>query len=318
MITRRALAALPLLPAFARAQSPWPTRPLRFVVPFAAGSPVEVPARFIAEHLTQRLGQPVVVESRGGAGGALGAQSVIQAGDGHSFLFGTGSIAIQPAIQPDIGYDPLRDLVPVSLVSESPMTFSARPNGRFRDLAGLVALAKREPGAVTYGTSGSGTTTHMVGALFGLRAGIQWTQVPYRGAGQMIGAFLAGDVDIMVGEASTVLPHAREGRAILVAQTGATRSAAMPDVPTLEESVPGTALPIWFALTGGRATPPEAVARLTSELAPLRDPSGVLAQRMAANGATLILSEPAVLEARIRRELALWREVAAKTGIRVD
>lgn len=318
--------ALPLL-AFALAARPasaqappaaWPNRPLRFVVPFAAGSPVEVPARFLAEHLTPRLGQPVVVESRPGAGGALGAQAVIAANDGHSFLFGTSAIAIQPAVQPEIGYDPLRDLVPVSLVSESPMTFVVRPGGRIRDLPGLIALARREPGRVTYGTSGSGTTTHMVGALFALRAGIEMTQVPYRGSGQLIGAFLAGDVDVMVGEGSTALPHAREGRALIVAQTGEARSPAMPEVPTLPEVVPGTVLPIWFALLGNRATPPEAVARLTREIAPLRDPAGPLARRMAEGGATLLLTGPEALAERLRREMPLWREVVRETGIRVQ
>jgi tripartite-type tricarboxylate transporter receptor subunit TctC len=315
MMLRRAL----LTAAFATpalAQPRWPSRPLRFIVPFAAGGPLEIPARFLAEQLTQSLGQPVVVEARGGAGGAVGAQAVIAAQDGHSFLFTTGAIAIQPALQPEIGYDPLRDLVPVSLVSEAPMGFAARPNGRVKDLAGLLTMAKAQPGAITIGSSGTGTTTHMVSALFALRAGIEWTHVPYRGAGQMIGAFLAGDIDLMSADLATSLPHIREGRAVCIAQTGATRSPVLPEVPTLAEVVPGTAMPIWFALLGSRATPPEAVARLSEALAPLR--TSPLAARMAESGGALLLTPPEALAARLAAELPLWRQVVAQAGIKPE
>ncbi len=314
---RRTLLTLPFAaPALAQPAA-WPTRPVRFIVPFAAGGPVDIPARFLAEYLTQRLGQPVVVENRSGAGGALGVQAVMAAQDGHSFLFGTGSIAIQPALQPEIGYDPLRDLVPVSLISESPMAFSAPVNGRITSLAQLITYARANPGKVTYGSSGTGTTTHMVGALFALRAGLDLVHIPYRGAGQMIGAFLANDLDLMIGEASTVLPHVREGRAIAIAQTGASRAAVLPNAPTLEETLPGTAMPIWFALTGGRATPPEAIRRLEAEFAPLRNGSE-LGQRMALNGASLLLTGPEVLAQRLAREVPLWRQVVQQAGIKAE
>jgi tripartite-type tricarboxylate transporter receptor subunit TctC len=181
----------------------------------------------------------------------------------------------------------------------------------------LIAFARANPGKVTYGSSGTGTTTLMVGALFALRAGVEMVHVPYRGAGQMIGGFLAGDLDLMIGEASTVLPHVREGRAIAIAQTGAQRSPVLPNAPTLEEAIPGTAMPIWFALCGSRATPPEAAARLVQEMAPLRDGSD-LAQRMAANGAKLILSEPQVLRQRLEREVPLWRQVVQQAGIKAE
>ena len=314
---RRALLASLALPAVAHAQPRWPSRPVRFIVPFAPGGPVEIPARFLAEQLTQSLGQPVIIETRGGAGGALGAQAVIASQDGHTFLFTTGAIAIQPALQPEIGYDPLRDFVPVSLVSESPMGFAARPGNRLGSLAGLIAAAKADPGALTIGSSGTGTTTHMVSALFGMKAGIALTHVPYRGAGQMVGAFLAGDIDLMSAELSTILPHVREGRVVVLGQTGAGRSPVLPEVPTLAELVPETAMPIWFALLGNRGTPPEAVARLAEALAPLRQGS-VLAQRMAENGASLLLSGPEVLAARLATEVPLWRQVVQQAGIKPD
>ncbi|WP_149535690.1 Bug family tripartite tricarboxylate transporter substrate binding protein [Siccirubricoccus phaeus] len=308
--------AQPALAQPALAQPRWPNRPLRFVVPFAAGGPVEIPARFLAEALAPVLGQPVVVETRGGAGGAVGAQAVIASQDGHTFLFTTGAIAIQPALQPEIGYDPQKDLVPVSLISEAPMGFAARPNGRVKDLPGLIALAKADPGAVTIGSSGNGTTTHMVSALFALRAGIEWTHVPYRGGGQMVGAFLGGDIDLMSVDLATGMPHAKEGRAVFIGQSGTARSPVIPDVPCLQEVVPGAALSIWFALLGPKGTPPEVVQKLAGALAGFR--TSALAGLMAQNGGALLLTPPEALAARLNTELPLWRQVVAQAGLKAD
>jgi tripartite-type tricarboxylate transporter receptor subunit TctC len=318
-ITRRAaLAMLPAaLAAPALAQPRWPNRSVRIVIPYAPGGPVEIPGRFIAEHLTQRLGQAVVVETRPGAGGAIGTKQVISANDDHLFLMPTGAVVIQPAVQPDIGYDPLTELAPVSLVSESTMAFAVRPNSRLRDLATLLSVAKAEPGRVTYGSSGNGTTTHMAAALFGVRAGIEWQHVPYRGGGQLINAFLAGDVDVMSGDLSTILPHARDGRAVLLGVTGPERSPAVPDVPSITEAVPGTGINIWFALFAHRQIAPDIVQRMVSEMAPLRDGSP-LAQRMAAAGGKLLVTGPQELSALMQRELPMWRQLVAQAGIKPE
>jgi len=212
LVSTAALSALAVDSASSQPRQ-WPNRPIRIIIPYAPGGPVEIPGRFIAEHLTQRLGQPVIIETRPGAGGALGTKQVIAAQDDHTFLMITGAVAIQPAVQPDIGYDPLTDLLPVSLVSESSMCFAVRPNAPFQDLQGLVAAAKANPGKITYGTSGNGTTTHMAPALFGIRAGISWQHVPYRGAGQLISGFLAGDVDVMSADLAASSPIHYRGRA---------------------------------------------------------------------------------------------------------
>jgi tripartite-type tricarboxylate transporter receptor subunit TctC len=319
-ITRRsALGAVILaLPAPALAQArPWPSRPVRIVIPYAAGGPVEIPGRFIAEHLAARLGQPFVVETRPGAGGALGTKQVIGATDQHTLLMVTGAVAIQPAVQPDIGYDPVAELTPISVVSESSMGFMVRPNAAFRDLAGLIAAAKAAPGRITYGSSGNGTTTHMAAALFGARAGITWQHVPYRGAGQLISGFLAGDVDMMSGDLATLLPHVREGRGVLLGVTSPGRVPAVPDVPSIADVVPGTGIAIWFALFAPRGFPADAVARIVAELAPLRSGSA-LGERMAATGGRLLLTGPTELADRLRRELPLWRQVVAEAGIRPE
>ncbi|MCO6415640.1 tripartite tricarboxylate transporter substrate binding protein [Siccirubricoccus sp. KC 17139] len=311
-----ATLALPGLAMPALAQPHWPSRPLRFIVPFAAGGPVEIPARFLAEALAPVLGQSVVVETRGGAGGAVGTQAVIASQDAHTFLFTTGAIAIQPALQPEIGYDPQKDLLPISLISEAPMGFAARPNGRVKDLAGLIALAKAQPGAITIGSSGNGTTTHMLSALFALRAGIEWTHVPYRGGGQMVGAFLGGDIDLMSVDLATGMPHVKEGRAVFIGQSGTARSPVLPEVPCLQEMVPGAALSIWFALLGPKGTPPEVAQKLAGALEGFR--SSALAGRMAENGAALLLAGPETLAARLNMELPMWRQVVAQAGLKAE
>ena len=317
---RRLIAGLgaAALPSAARAQPrPWPSRPVRIVIPSAPGGPLEVPGRFIAEQLTTRLGQPFVVEARPGAGVALGTRHVIGSTDQHTLLLVATAIAIQPAVQPDAGFDPASDLVPVSLLTEASMGFMVRPDAPFRDLPGLVAAARAAPGRITYGSSGNGTTTHMAAALFGVRAGMQWQHVPYRGQGQLIGGFLAGDVDVMSGDLATLLPHHREGRGRLLAVTAPQRVAALPDVPSVTETVPDTGIAIWFTLFAPRGFPEEAMARLLPELAALRG-NPVLIERIAAGGGQLLLTGPRELDERLRRELPLWRQVVSEAGIRPE
>jgi tripartite-type tricarboxylate transporter receptor subunit TctC len=156
---RRALLATAMLAHPAVAQPAWPSRTLRFIVPFAPGGPVEVPARFIAEHLGPKLGQTVIVEAKPGAGGALGIQSVVQANDPHTMLVTTSAVAILPALMQNPGFDPLADLTPISLLTDSPMVFLARPDTPIRDLADLLARARAAPGSISYGSSGAGSTT---------------------------------------------------------------------------------------------------------------------------------------------------------------
>jgi len=295
----------------------WPGRAIRFVVPFAPGGPVEIPARLIAEHLAQRLGQTVIVETRPGAGGALGIQAVMVAHDGHSFLFTTSSVATLPAMQRNPGYDPLRDLVPVTLVSEAPMALLARADWPVRDLADFLAQSRTRGRPFSFASSGAGSTTHLAGELLKVRAGIDIMHVPYRGAGQATGALLAGDTDLLVTGLIETIPHVREGRMRAIALTSAQRSPALPEVPALAEAVPGYELVIWYALLAPRGTPPEVVDLLAREVAPLRN-GGTLAKRMAEGGARLLLDGPAPLAERLAREVALWKQVLPAAGIRPE
>ena len=314
--TRRALIATPLA-APALAQAAWPSRTIRFIVPFAPGGPVEIPARFIAEHLAPILGQAVIVEAKPGAGGALGIQSVVQANDPHTLLVTTSAVAVLPALMRDPGYDPLRDLVPITLVTDGAMVILARPDTPIRDLDDLLARAKAAPGRISYGSSGAGSTTHLGGALLCSMAGIELLHVPYRGAAQAVNALYAGDTELMVTGLGEAMPHLREGRLRALAVTSAARVPLLPGVPAAAERVPGYAITIWYAMLGPRGTPPEVVARIAAAVAPLRDGSA-LAERMAASGIALLLDGPGPLAARLAREVPQWKQVAAAARIRAE
>jgi len=314
---RRGLIAggLALPATLARAQGgSWPQRPVRFLVPFAPGGPVEVPARFIAEQIAPELGQPVIVEARPGAGGAIGIQAVVQANDPHLLLVTTSAVAILPALKRDPGFDPLSDLVPISLISDAPMVLLSRPDGPVRDLADLLARARAKPGGVSYASSGTGSTTHLGGALFCARAGIELLHVPYRGAAQAVNALYAGDTDLMVTGMGEGFQHLRDGRLRAICVTAPRRIAVLPEVPAAAEQVPGYAMSIWYAMLGPRATPPEVVRRLAAAMAPLREGS-LLAQRFATSGIELMLDGPAPLAARLAAEVPQWKEVVQAAGI---
>lgn len=316
--TRRGILAAPaLLATPALAQPRWPSRPVRFVVPFAPGGPVEVPARLIADHLTPRLGQPVVVDLKPGAAGAIGCREVAHATDGHSFLFMTGGIAVLPALQKNPGFDLFQDIVPISLVADTPMAIVVRADSPIRDAAAMVARARAKPGGLSYGSSGNGSTTHLAWLLLQMRGALEFLHVPYRGAGQAVNGLYTGEIDLYMGDLGLLLPHVRDGKFRLLAVTPEARVPLVPDAPAVAEVVPGYAMSIWYLLGGPRGTPPEVAERLVAEIAPLREGS-VLATRIAEGGGALLVTGPAPLSARIRAEAALWQEVLARAGIRPE
>jgi tripartite-type tricarboxylate transporter receptor subunit TctC len=315
--SRRALLATALLCRPAVAQPAWPSRTLRFIVPFAPGGPVEVPARFIAEQLGPKLGQNIIVEAKPGAGGALGIQSVVQANDPHMMLVTTSAVAILPALMQTPGFDPLADLVPISLLTDSPMVFLARPDTPIRDLADLLARARAAPGRISYGSSGAGSTTHLGGALFCSMAGVELLHVPYRGAAQAVNALYAGDTDLMVTGMGEGMPHLRDRRLRALLVTGRERLPELPDVPAAAELVPDYAISIWYGMFGPRAMPPAVVQQIAAEIAPLRTGSA-LAERLRGTGVNLLLAPPEVLAARMAREVPQWKRVVAAAKIRAD
>lgn len=318
-ITRRALGAAMVggLATPALAQAGWPTRPVRLISPFAPGGPQDVPARYFVEYLTPRLGQPVVYDSRAGAGGQLGMQHVAQATDGHTFLITSNSVATLPALKRDLGFDPFTDLLPVTTVTEAPLIYCVRANGP-ANLAAFLARAKEAPGRLSVGSSGIGSATHLASAFLMQKAGIELLHVPYRGAGLIMTALLAGEIDAFVGDLSLALEHIRAGTIRPIGVTTATRAPLLPDVPAIGEVVAGYAVPFWFGLFAAKQTSPEAIRRMNAELAPLAAPDSEISRRMAERGSLLVLSGPAPLEAKLREEVAQWRVVVQAAGITVE
>lgn len=318
--TRRALGAAIATglagPALAQA-SAWPTRPVRLISPFAPGGPQDVPARYFVDYLTPRLGQPVVYDSRAGAAGQVGMQHVATATDGHTFLITSNSVATLPALKRDLGFDPFTDLIPVTIVTDAPLVYCVRANGP-PDLAAFLARAKENPGRISVGSSGIGSVTHLASAFLMQKTGVDLLHVPYRGAGLTMTALLAGDIDSFVGDLSIALEHIRAGTIRPIGVTTVARAPLLPTVPAIGETVPGYAVPFWFGLFAGRQTVPEAIHRMNAELHALSAPDSELARRMADRGSLLVLSGPDPLAARLRSEVAQWREVVQAAGITIE
>ncbi|MBL6455228.1 hypothetical protein JMJ55_07830 [Belnapia sp. T6] len=310
-------AASLVLPRAGRTQSGWPSRTVRFVVPFAPGGPVEVPARLIAEQLSPRLGQPVVIDLKPGAAGAIGARDVMNSTDGHSFLFTTGGLAVLPALQKNPGFDIQRDLVPISLIADTPMAIVVKTESPIADAAALLAQAKAKPGSLSYGSSGNGSTTHLAWLLLQMKTGLDFLHVPYRGAGQAVNGLYTSEIGVYMGDLGLLLPHVQSGKFRPLCVTSPKRTALLPEVPPLADGVPGYDMSIWYMLAGPRGMPPEIGARLVQEMAPLRAGS-TIATRIAEGGGELLVTGPEPLAARLRAEAAQWQDVLARAGIKPE
>jgi tripartite-type tricarboxylate transporter receptor subunit TctC len=319
-ITRRVLGAGLLgglaIPALAQAPA-WPNRPIRLISPFAPGGPQDVPGRYICEALTPKLGQPMVYDSRAGAGGAVGMQHVAQSTDGHTFLITSTAVATLPALRRDLGFDPFTDLLPVTLVMQSPFTLVVRANGpaNFKE---FLARARAQPGRVTFGSSGVGSSTHLTMAMLMQKAKIDLTHVPYRGSQLIMNALLAGDIDCFTGDVSVPLEHIRAGTARCIAVTTPQRAPLLPEAVSVSEEVPGFASTLWYGIFAAKATPPEAIQRLLAEMAPMAAQDSELRRRLAALGAELLLTGPGPLADRLKAEVPQWREVVRAAAIQVE
>ncbi|TCZ58574.1 Bug family tripartite tricarboxylate transporter substrate binding protein [Roseicella aquatilis] len=329
MARRRALLAAPLLalPAFAGAEeAPWPSRPLRLVIPFTPAGTTDLTGRLAAERLSARLGQPVVVENRPGAGGNVGAEHVARAEpDGHTLLLTTiGTGAINFAVYGDrMPYKPA-ELAAVGLLTRVPNVLMVPPGLPVKTVAELVALAKGRPGGLIYGTAGIGSSPHVCTELFGLMTGLTLTHVPYRGSAPMLTELMAGRVELGMDNIPSALPFIRDGRLRALATTGAARSGVLPDVPTLDEAgVAGFEATAWFGILAPAGLPAPVLARLGREVdAVAQDPA--FRARMGELGADLPRltpdggSTPAGFEAFLAAERSRWAEVVRRSGAKVD
>jgi tripartite-type tricarboxylate transporter receptor subunit TctC len=320
-VRRRQFLVASLMSALPSARSQaqnWPAPVTRFVVPYAPGSAIDTPARLIAERLTGALAATFIVENRPGAGGAVGAQAVAQgAADGSVFLVTSSSVSILPALQPHLGFDPLRDLQPVSLVCDVPSALLVRKEAPFSSVPDLLAQARATPGKLTYGSGGVGSSNHLAGALFASLANIDIIHVPYRGTGQTINALYAGEIDLMFAPTLDVLGHVKQGRVRALGTTLPQRVPALPDVPAISEFVAGYAVSNWFAIFAPAHLPPSVRDRLVDALEPLRD-WPALKERFAEGAAVVRLDGPAALAQRMTEDTARWGQLIAKLGIKPE
>ena len=246
------------------------------IVPYAAGGPLDLPARLLIDRLAAQTKGTFILEHRAGAGGSVGAQAVVQSPpDGSTFLFTTSSITAAPALYPRLGFDPLQALVPVSLITEIPISVSVRANHPLRDLAGLLAQAKAQPDKFTFGSGGVGTGNHLAGELLKKMTGISLLHVPFRGVAPALTALYSGDIDMIFSSAIEALGHARDGRVRVLGMGSAKRMPELPDTPTIGELVPGYVMTNWYGLFAPRGLPAHVLARVTAEIAKVReDPDG--------------------------------------------
>jgi tripartite-type tricarboxylate transporter receptor subunit TctC len=295
----------------------WPERPIRFIVPFTAGSSSDTVARLVAQRLGERLGQQLVVENRVGAGGSLGTAEVARAdADGYTLgLANTTTHAVAASLAAPT-YDAVKDFAPVSMLGSSPFVLALYPGVPAQDLAELIALARAKPRALNYASAGPATLAHLAGALFAKMAKIELTHVAYRGTAQSTLDLLEGRVEMQFGTIPPTLTHIRAGKLRALAVTGAVRNPTLPDVPTIAEAgLPGYECSLWQAMVAPAATPGAIVARLNREVTGiLNDPE--LRAAFARQGVDAEPGPPEALGARIRDDVRKWREVIASAGIK--
>jgi len=306
---------LGLVPCKVRAQG-YPTRPVELVVAYAPGGATDLVARVVARGISPALGQPVAVENRGGGGTLIGTQLVQRAeADGQILLYGTNAFVNSAVLRAPPPYDPLRDFAPVGLVAVQPLGLVIRSGLKAGSVDELVALAKSAPGTLNFASSGNGSGQHLAGELFGLQAGVELVHVPYRGAGPALNDLLGGRVDLMFTSLFGIMDHIREGRLRLLATTGAHRSPAAPDAPTVAEAgVRGYAYTTWQGLFAPAGTPAAAVSRLNTALRGLGAEHD-FQETLAAQGLEVSTGSPADLGAMVAREAQAVTEIARRTGI---
>lgn len=302
----------------ASAQS-YPAKPVRIVVPYAPGGAVDIIARATAQELTKRLGQQIIVDNRTGAGGNIGSDTVAKAPpDGYTLLMASPANTINPSLYTKMPYDPLRDLIPIALIGSVPSVMVANPFLPVRDIKQLIALAKAKPGALTYGSGGSGTTEHLAGEMFKSFAGIDLLHVPYKGGAQVMIDLMGGQVALMFSNQLGVLPHIKGGKLKALGVASAERSTALPDVPTFAEAgFPDFKVSVWWGVMGPAGMPKEIVSQLNREIvAGLSSPE--MKGRLQTMSAQPIGGTPEQFAAFFVAETKRWAPIVKASGAKAD
>ncbi|MCE2946035.1 MAG: Bug family tripartite tricarboxylate transporter substrate binding protein [bacterium] len=311
------LAGLAAASSMAWGQS-YPTKPIRLIVSFPPGGATDVFSRTAAAELTRTLGQPMTVENRPGAGTVIASELVVKSPpDGYTLLFTDLSThAITRSIYPKLSYDPLRDFAPVAVLNASPLLLVAHPSVKAKNVADLVAIAKRSPG-ITMGNSGLGTVTHMTAEKFRLRAGIQTTPVSYKGGALPVIALLGGEIAMVMATVPASIEHVRSGKLVALGLAAPKRSAQLPDIPALSETVPGVEGAVVSGVLAPSGTPQPIIDRLNAEFGKVSD-TATAKSVYAANGAETMRMTPAEMQRWMEREAQEWADVVKATGFRMN
>jgi tripartite-type tricarboxylate transporter receptor subunit TctC len=322
MSISRAIGCTALLAAVVEYAPAWaesyPNRPLRFIVAFAAGGAADLLARTLAQKLSERLDQQVVIDNRAGAGGVIGMQIAARSpADGYTLLMGSSStMAIAPALYADPGYDPVRNYSAVTEAAIVPIILVVHPSVPARSVAELIQYAKARPGELSYASSGAGATPHISGELFRRIAGIELVHVPYKGGGEAVAAVLGGHVQMSFGAVSTALPHLKTGKLRALGITSLKRLSAVPDVPTIAESgLPGYEVVQWFGVFVPSGTPKAIVAKLNRELTDTLALQEVR-DRYSMQGVEPTSSTPEAFDAYVKVEVVKWKKLLKEMNVR--
>ncbi len=308
--------ALPFASVHAQA---WPSKPVRVVVPFAAGGPADALARFITNKMAPDLGQTIVIDNKGGAGGTLGSADVVRSNDGHSLLFSsTGALTIVPALMPNLSYNPERDLMAIGQAVITPSVIVVSAKSPFNTLADLVKYAKANPGKLNFASAGSGTSTHLGAELLKKEAGIFMTHIPYRGAAPATTDIIGGVADLMVADVPAVVAYLKGGQLKALAVTDTRRSPALPDVPsTTEANLKGVVSGTWYGLMAPAKTPPEVIAKVNAALnKALQNPETQAFFK--AQGVQSVGGTPEAFDQFIRSEATKWGSLAKAAGVKLE
>ena len=307
------LAATPSL--FAQ---PYPSKPIRVIVPFSPGGGVDFIARLVGQKLGEALGQQIIVENRPGAGSAIGTEVAIRsAPDGYTLLEISPSYVINPSLRAP-KFDPLNDYTPIVLIGKGPFVAVAHPSLPARNARQLIALAKSRPGDIAYGTSGQGTIVHLSTALFLHMAGVTMTHVPYKGGGPALIDVIAGQVQLVFSPPQTGLPHVKARRVRAIGMTSAKRIPTEPDIPALAETVPGYEATNWHAMIGPKGIPPAVVERISTEVRKIVSQKDMEARLHGSGVFPAGGGSPEVVRELIRKDYEQWKKVIAQAGIKPE
>lgn len=297
----------------------WPARPIRMLVGFPAGGPTDVVARIVSERVASNIGQQIVVDNRPGAAGNIAVEILARAvGDGHTLVYSSNAIAVSPGLYSKLGYDPLKDITPITEVGAGQLIFLTHPSLPIKSVPEFIAYAKARPGQLNYASSGTGTSTHLAAVMFSQRVGIQTQHIPYKGTAPSLVDMIAGRTQFLMGAILTAVPHVREGRLRALGVTGKKRIASLPDLRTLDEGdLPGFVVTTWQGIFGPGNMAPALLARINGELVKaIKSPE--LRPRIEQQDMEPTAPGHVEFNQMYRAELARWTKVAKDAGLKAD